>query len=86
MEIMKTQVSNSGNHFTNNGHVANFKDCAIEKHPSMPSMYKWRIYDCRTKEVKVTSWRSAGNSSYFGYINGECVMIFPYGLNVKERF
>lgn len=88
IEIMETldQISNNGNQFTYNGHPANFKGCAVDQHPTSKSQHKWRIYDCRTREIRVTEWTSAGNLSTFGYINGECVMILSYGLNIKENF
>lgn len=81
---MKLQETSNGIKFTYNGHPSQFKGYVVERMPNMPSMAKRLVFDCRTKEVRVKDYCSAGNGSIFAIINGQDVQVLPYGLNVKE--
>lgn len=79
---MKT-LSNSQK-FTLHGHPSQFRNCIVETNANYPSLHKIRVFDCRDKKVKVTEWKSFGNISSFGEVNGEVVQILPYGHNVEK--
>lgn len=79
------QKTENGHRFTYNGHPSQFPNHIIEKHKSMPSMARRRIFDCRDSKIKEQPFfSSCGNLSTYGIINGLEVKILPYGRNIKE--
>ena len=74
----------NGIKFTYSGHPSQFKGYVVERHPSMTSMAKRKVFDCRTKEIIVKDFCSAGNSTIFAIINGQDVQVLPYGRNVRK--
>lgn len=84
-EILNSLTTTSNGHkFTLNGHVSQFKDCVIEKHPSMKSMRKFRQFDCRDGSISISGFQSAGSLSIYGIVNGQVCQILPYGRDVTE--
>ena len=81
---MDLKETSNGIKFTYDGHPSQFRGYIVETMPNSPSMFKKRVFDCRTATIRVTDFESAGNMSIFAIIDGQDVQVLPYGLNVRK--
>lgn len=82
----KHQIANhtQGDHVNFNGHPSKYPNHVIERHPTMKSFAKRRIFDCKDSKIKITDWCSAGNHSIYAVINGLDCQVYQYGKNVSK--
>ena len=82
---MELKETSNGIKFTYNGHPSQFRGYIVETIPNRPSVFRKRVFDCRTSTIRVTEdFKSAGNMSIFAIIDGQDVQVLPYGLSVRK--
>lgn len=71
-------------HVNYQGNPRDYPGHVIEMHPKHPNVAKRRAFDCRKSAFVTTAYKSPGNLSTYGVINGKDCVIYPYGRNIDK--